>query len=288
MSKQEYTTLGKNIFEFRYDPIISFYDWKGALAEHLIQKLGFDGFRISNNRIYLINPDTQDLVLFVSMQNAGLSIENNSNMDIANEKITSFLDALKDFKQFKPKRIVRLGVRSTFLQHKRNVSLSQIKNSFEDNIIKLNKSPYEKFEGDMLIDVGLPLNFKSDEYNYNITQGPMEQHQALAQFFNNKIVYTESKGEPKSFVPKHGLFFDIDVFKLDLGDISIDQIKETAHKFSKTGKDKFEVISNELFTKITPLNNMWIELVKKIELQSVLVLFLTLLFGFLLLNNTEN
>ena len=251
MSKQEYTTLGKTIFEFRYDPIISFYDWKGALAEHLIEKLGFDGFRIANNRIDLISPDSQDFLVFVSMQNAGLSIENNADMDVANEKLSKFLDALKDFKGFKPKRIVRLGVRSTFLKHKRNVSFAQIKNSFEDNIIKLNKSPYEKFEGDVLIDVGLPLNFKGDKFNYNITQGPMEQRQALAQFFANKVVYTEGKGEPKSFVPKHGLFFDIDVFKHDLGDISIDQVKETAQEFTKTGKDKFQIISSELFSKIT-------------------------------------
>ncbi|MDD4062275.1 MAG: hypothetical protein PHV25_00645 [Candidatus Pacebacteria bacterium] len=33
---------------------------------------------------------------------------------------------------------------------------------------------------------------------------------------------------------------------------------------------------------------MWTELVKKIELQSVLVLFLTLLFGFLLLNKDNS
>lgn len=33
---------------------------------------------------------------------------------------------------------------------------------------------------------------------------------------------------------------------------------------------------------------MWKELIKKIELQSVLVLFITLLFGFLLLNKDDN
>ncbi|MCX6935214.1 MAG: hypothetical protein NTZ01_03335 [Verrucomicrobia bacterium] len=36
------------------------------------------------------------------------------------------------------------------------------------------------------------------------------------------------------------------------------------------------------------MNNMWQELVKKIELQSVLVLFLTLLFGWLLLNKDNS
>jgi len=251
MSKQEFTTLGKNILEFRYDPIISFYDWKGSLAEHLIQKLGFEGFRITDNRIDLVNPDSQDFLVFVSMQNAGLSFDNNTDMDVLNEKITKFLDALKDFKQFKPKRIVRLGVRSTFLRHKKNVSFLQIKNSFEENIIKLNKTPYEKFEGEVLIDVGLPLNFKGEKFNYNIIQGPMDQSQSLAQFFVNKLVYTEGSGTPKSFVPKHGLFFEIDVFKNNLGDISIDQLKETAHEFATTGKDKFEIISNELFSKIT-------------------------------------
>jgi hypothetical protein len=33
---------------------------------------------------------------------------------------------------------------------------------------------------------------------------------------------------------------------------------------------------------------VWVELVKKIELQSILVLIITLLFGFLLLNNNNN
>jgi len=250
MAKQELTTLGKNIFEFRYDPIVSFYDWKGALAEHLIQELGFDGFRVANNRIDLINPDTQDFLVFVGMQNAGLSVENNDDVEILKDKISKFLDALQKFEKFKPKRIVRLGVRPTFLRHKRNISLSQIKDSFENNIIKLNKTPYEKFEGDVLIDVGLPLNFKGDKFNYNITQGPMEQGQALAQFFTNKIAYREKSGEPKSFIPKHGLFFDIDVFKYELGDISLGEVKNVAHEFAQVAKDKFEIISNELFTKI--------------------------------------
>lgn len=250
MPKQEFTTLGKNIVEFRYDPIISFYDWKGALAEHLIQELGFDGFRIINNRIDLINPDTQDFLVFVSMQNAGLAIENNDDAEILKDKLSKFLDALQKFEKFKPKRIVRLGVRSTFLRHKRNVSLSQIKSAFEDHIIKLNKTPYEKFEGEVLIDVGLPLNFKGDKYNYNITQGPMTQSQALSQFFTNKLVYRDNTDQPKSSIPKHGLFFDIDVFKNDLGDISLDEVKKLTKEFSIVAKNKFEIISNELFTKI--------------------------------------
>lgn len=250
MSKQEFTTLGKNIFEFRYDPVVSFYDWKGTLAEHLIQELSFDGFRVANDRVDLVNPDTQNFLVFVGMQNAGLSIENNTDISVLKDKISKFLDALQKFEKFKPKRIVRLGVRSTFLRHKRNISFSQIKNTFEDHIIKLNKTPYEKFEGEVLIDVGLPLNFKGDKFNYNIIQGPMEQGQALAQFFTNKVVYMENSKQPKSFVPKHGLFFDIDVFKNELGGISLDKVKNTAHEFAAVGKDKFESISNELFTKI--------------------------------------
>jgi len=250
MPKQEFTTLGKSIFEFRYDPIISFYDWKGTLAEHLIQKLNFDGFRVTNNRVDLVNPDSQDFLVFVGIQNAGLAIENNTDIKVLKDKISKFLDALQEFKKFKPKRIVRLGIRSAFLRHKRNISLSQIRSTFQDYIIKLNKTPYEKFEGEVLIDVGLPLNFKGDKFNYNITQGPMEQGQALAQFFTNKVVYIENSKEPKSFVPKHGFFFEIDVFRHELGSVSLDEIKNTAHEFSEAGKDKFEIISNELFMKI--------------------------------------
>ena len=64
MSKQEFNILGRNIYEFKYDPIISFYDWKGTLAEYLIKEMGFDGFRVAQNRIDLVNPDEQNFLVF--------------------------------------------------------------------------------------------------------------------------------------------------------------------------------------------------------------------------------
>ncbi len=117
MSKQEFNILGKNIFEFRYDPIISFFDWKGSLAEHIIKEMGFEGFKVSQNRIDLVNPDKQDFLVFVSTHNAGLIFENNSDKEEIKKKIDDFLSSLSKFNKFEPKRIVRIGARWNLLLH---------------------------------------------------------------------------------------------------------------------------------------------------------------------------
>lgn len=249
MSKKEFTTLGKNIFEFRYDPIISFYDWKGALAEHLINELKFDGFRISNNRIDLANPDKLDFSMFVSIQNAGFVIENNTDVEIFKSKISSFLQALKKFNKFTPKKIVRMGVRWNFLKHKKNISFAQIKKSFEENIVQLNKTPYNKFE-ENLVDIGLPLNFRGEKLSYNIMHGPMEQNQAIGMFFINREIYLDRYGNPSDIVPKHGFFFDVDVFKENLGEMTLDNLEIKAKEFTGVGNEKFNTISDELFNKV--------------------------------------
>ncbi|MFA6336683.1 MAG: hypothetical protein WCX23_01765 [Candidatus Paceibacterota bacterium] len=246
MNKSEFTTVGKSVFEFRYDPILSFCDWKGSLAEHLIEKLGFEGFRIANSRIDLTNPESQDFLVFVGMQNAGLLIEDNIDIKKLQEKIDKFITALNSFDKFKPKNIGRIGVRLSFLRHKRNVSFAQIKTTFENYIIKLNESPYKDFEGVVRIDVGLPLSFKSKNYDFKITHGPMERKQALLQFFTNKSVYEDDSNA----FPKSGLFFDIDVSKIGSEAIDLDEIKKRANEFALVGNEKFEYISNELFSHI--------------------------------------
>ena len=249
MSKEEFKIVGKNIFEFRYDPIISFYDWRGSLAEHLIDKLGFNGFRITDNRIEITNTDRLDFIIFVGIQNAGILIENNYNPEEIKEKISTFIKTLNEFKSFKPKKIVRLGVRWSLLKHKKNTSFDDVKKAFEENIIQLNKTPYSKFE-ETLTDVGLPLNFNGVEFDYNITHGPMKQAQALLMYYKNKTVYFNNLGEPNDIVPKSGFFFDIDVFKKDLEIISLNDTEKRANKFVDVGIDKFNIIANELFSKI--------------------------------------
>ena len=249
MSKKEFTILGKNIFEFRYDPIISFYDWKGSLAQHLIDELKFDGFRISNNRIDLTNPDKLDFSVFVGIQNAGFVIENNPDAEVFKNKISSFLQALKKFDKFAPKKIARIGVRWNFLKHKKNINFAQIKKAFEENIVQLNKTPYSKFE-ESLVDIGLPLNFRGEKLNYNIMHGPMEQNQAVGMFFTNREVYFDRYGNPSDIVPKHGFFFDVDVFKENLGEMTLDDLETRAKEFAEVGNKKFNTISDELFNKV--------------------------------------
>lgn len=249
MSKKEFTTLGKNIFEFRYDPIVSFYDWKGSLAEHLINELKFDGFRISNNRVDLANPDKLDFMVFVSIQNAGFVFENNTDAETLKNKISLFLKGLKKFEKFTPKKVARIGVRWNFLRHKKNISFVQIKKSFEENIVQLNKTPYNKFE-ESLVDIGLPLNFRGEKFNYNIMHGPMEQSQAVSMFFTNRDIYSDRYGNPNDIVPKHGFFFDVDVFKENLAEITIDDIEVKAKEFADIGFEKFNTISDELFNKV--------------------------------------
>lgn len=249
MSKQEFNTLGRNIFEFRYDPIISFYDWKGTLAEHLIKEMGFDGFRVTQNRIDLVNPDEQDFLIFVSTHNAGLVFEDNTDKEAIRNKLDGFLSALDKFDKFKPKKIVRIGARWNLLLHKRNTSFKQIKDTFESYIVQLSKSPYKNFKED-LVDIGLPLNFKGAEYNYNIMHGPMEQGQALTQFFANKLVYFDNSGNVKSEIPKHGFFFDIDVFKIESEEIDIKKVIELSKQFINVGKEKFDSLSSDFFNQV--------------------------------------
>ena len=249
MSKEEFKTVGKNIFEFRYDPIISFYNWKGSLAEHLIDKLGFNGFRIADNRIEVTNADRLDFIVFVGIQNAGVLIENNYDPKEIKEKISVFIKALSEFEKFKPKKIIRLGVRWSFLKHKKSTSFDDVKKAFEENIIQFNKTPYNEFK-ETLTDVGLPLNFEGVKFNYNITHGPMKQAQALTMFYKNKTVYFDNLGQPNNIVPKSGFFFDIDVFKEGLEIVSLDDTEKCANEFVDVGIDKFNIIANELFSKI--------------------------------------
>ena len=249
MSKEKLSILGRNIFEVRYDPIISFFDWKGALAEHLIEEMGFEGFKISQDRIDLTNPDEQDFLIFVTIHSAGLVLENNNDSEIIKERIDNFLSALEKFNKFSPKKIVRIGARWNLLSPIRNTNFSQIKKTFTDHIVQLNKSPYGEYIED-LIDIGLPLNFKGKEYNYNILHGPMKQEQALSLYFNNKIVYFDNLGNPKNIIPKQGFFFDIDVFKTELGEINMDKIKEISKQFVDTGKKKFNLINTDFLNHI--------------------------------------
>ncbi len=94
------------------------------------------------------------------------------------------------------------------------------------------------------------MNFKGTEYSYNIMHGPMDHMQALTQFFTNRFVYFDNSGNVKKEIPKHGFFFDIDVFKTELGEINIEKVKELSKQFIDVGKEKFDSLSTDFFNQI--------------------------------------
>jgi hypothetical protein len=247
MSKAEYSDLIKNVFEFRYKPTVSFFDWKGSLAEHLLEKLHLNGFRVSNDRIDIANPDNPSFHVFVGVANAGLELENNEkNLDGINEKIALFISALESFTQFAPKEIARVGVRWNILRHKRGIEFEKLKDIFENNIVVLNKSPLSSFS-EKIIDIGLPLIFEGSDYKFNLTQGPMNQAQALQQMFTNNAIYLDRTGTPKSFVPKNGFFVDIDVYKEKLETANLADLKTISERFAALGQERMEQIQTVFF-----------------------------------------
>jgi len=242
-TKIKFYNCGRFILEFRYDPIVSFYDWKGSLSEHLIEALGFTGFKIQEDRIDLAYVKKSDFVLFVSRQNSGLIIEDMADLQTVQNKISEAFDSLKAFEKFKPKNVVRIGPRWHLLRRKRGVSFLDLRKKFEDTIFNGEENPYTKLN-ENVDDVRLQINYKTEEFNCNIQHGPMLRAQAETQYFNNPDVYVDNNK-----IPNEGLFADIDVFKTKIGDLTLDEVKQTGLGFAKAGYDKFQDLSNGYYGK---------------------------------------
>lgn len=232
------------ILEFRYPPVVGLFDWRGELTEHLIKELNLDGFRITDQRIDVTIPESREFQAFVTLQNAGLVLDDSSLEDF-NEKSGKYFEALRSFGKFSPREVARLGVKFSIFVHWKGHGFEKVRSLFESNVLKPDVSLFST-GNETLIDSGLPLHFRGEGYKFNLKVGPMHQNQALRDYFYNPRVYQELSGVPKKNIPKDGIFFDIDVFQENAGNIDLKRIEEKAQEFAALGHGKFDLLVKRL------------------------------------------
>ena len=190
--------LVRHFFEIRFKPSSFILDKRGTLAEILSRNVPFNHWNIQNSRIDFSGSDKEDISAFFSYSGLGLSASYKTDTE-------KFLFLSKKFIQaawphFPADQILRAGLR-TFVYIEQD-NFEDTLGRFRKNFLKVSEKKLGEFGGE-LVDIGFPLNFKSDDSYFNVSTGPMKKDQAKALLDSEEIYET-------------GIFIDLDYFKKDL------------------------------------------------------------------------
>mgnify|MGYP001022821682 FL=1 len=221
--KQDNNIKYQQILELRYEPMPSFLDVKGTLAEQFKQQTEFKFWSISSNRVdFKVTQDGENEKAFVSFKNCGYVVVFPPTQNYFSDKSQKFFKTLFSIENFIPKNFSRLGIKTTIA--------IPVEKTFEELVHILEQHYFkdiqslEKLYSGKLTDVGFPLNFKDGDTFFNTQLGAMKKSQ-LINFF------TEAQNIEKD-LPEISLFFDIDIFtqKLDNTSIVLNDIRNFSDK----------------------------------------------------------
>lgn len=223
--------ISRHIFELRFKPNSKVLDFRGEWTNYLSTEMNLPEWKIDINRIDLY--DTNDLA-FLSYKNCGFVSQLPPTKNYFEDQATKFLRAIFLIEGFKPLPVTRLGVRSTFIKSYSG-EFTSLFEKYKEKVINPTSEVLKIF-GTQLVDIGAPLNFKDNDSYFNTMSGPMALNQ-IKQFFPT----IEN-------IPNVGLFFEIDYFKEEIGDVSVEYLTGLIKTYAQKSWQKMEGLTQLLFT----------------------------------------
>lgn len=222
MGKNQDHIIARHTLEVRLkNRSLSFMDFKGEMGDFVLKKMAWNQLKVTGVRLDITNENFSE-ILFFSWENFGIQIEAQEDFDGFKTKIKKLFEILNEFKKYQCVDIARLGTKSSIYYHKNGMSFDGLKEIYK-NIMFKDVSILEKDMGAKITDTGIiAVDMKSDDEDINFTTGPMEKEEIITKIFQNKLY--------DGFQYGNGIYFDIDVFKKDLGALTLKELEERALK----------------------------------------------------------
>jgi hypothetical protein len=199
-----------HVLEIRFQPMGSFLDMRGRIADFIKSQNHFAHWQITENRVDFSNLEKRDEdpeTAYVAFRNCGYQVHNPSTHNYFSDRGGKFINLLGQVPNFRFPSIQRFGVRGQFFTSIEKESFGELK----DEILR--KSISSELQGivDAVIDdFGITLDCRENDLFLKLHFGPMKKDQFVEQF--SKMAQDEA-------VSKNGFFMDVDCHKVDLGEI---------------------------------------------------------------------
>lgn len=194
------------IYEIRYSPNPKFLDFRGDIAQELVQRFDMPHWRIGENLAEAYNgennPDDGSEKYFLSFRNAGLVMRGVDDRSIFYERTKdhiNFLFSLRKIFKDNDYYITRIGMMSKYVTAYSG-DFSALLDKYQTYFITPKQSFIDCFDAN-LTDISGVINLETrDGVKIHSRSGPMEKAQ-IKTFFPNQEVEFDL-----------GLYFEIDAF----------------------------------------------------------------------------
>ena len=192
-------TIRESLLEIRYTPNSKILDYRGTWAESVKNLMELSEWRITENRIDVYDKEKTRRA-FVSYKNAGIVIRNTPTRNYFPDQGNKFLRFLFEQKPFgNPLWIGRIGVRTRFATAFEG-DFNSLLDQYKERYLNLSSKAKEVIAAEV-IDIGGPIDFKTNHGTLNSVSGPMQKDQLKQAFdFEDKL-------------PEVALYFDLDYWK---------------------------------------------------------------------------
>ncbi len=192
-------TISESILEFRYAPNPKILDYRGTWAELVSNLMELNEWRITENRIDVYDKENLRKA-FVSFKNAGIVIKNSPTRNYFPDQGNKLLRFLLEQKPFgNPIWVGRIGVRTKFATAFEG-DFSDLLSRFMERFLSLTPAAIDALSAEV-IDIGVPINLRTNYGMLNLTSGPMRSDE-LKRFF-----------DIEDRLPAVALYFDLDYWK---------------------------------------------------------------------------
>lgn len=222
MAKQQDHLIARHTLEIRLKTrSLSFMDFKGEMGDFVLKKMGWNQLKVTGVRLDLTNENLSE-VFFFSWENFGMQLEANEDFEVFKTKIKKLFEIIREFNKYQCTDVVRIGAKSSIFYHKNGMSFDGLKQVYK-NIMFKDVATLEQKMGAKIADTGIiAVDMESQDGLVNFTTGPMQKNEIITKVFQNSHY--------DSFKYENGIYFDIDFFQKDSGNISIKELEEKALK----------------------------------------------------------
>lgn len=184
------------LIEIRFSPNAKILDYRGQWAEAISQHMELSEWQIQENRLDIFDKE-QARRFFVSYRNAGALIRNSSTRNYFSDQVNKFLKYLFEQKSFGDKlNVERFGVRGRFATAFSG-SFEELLNLYSTKFITIRPEALKVINA-KIVDIGMPIDFSTNNGNINSASGPMAKSQ-LSKIFDRE-----------KNLPEVALYFEFD------------------------------------------------------------------------------
>ena len=220
--------ISENIIEIRYKPIPEILDYRGGLATAISHHMSLPHWKIDQNRVD-VHDKEERLRVFASFANAGIVLRNADGDEFV-QLANQYLRFLLKRRPYQDRTLItRIGCKT------RIGYISPL--GFEDLFLKYSSvihisDAYKEIINGEIVDVGFPINFRTEIGNLDSAGGPMAKEQ-LKKFFS---FVEEDK------LPESALYVEFDYWNKPEKEMSSNQIASLAIDYANENWKKAERI----------------------------------------------